>query len=122
MNAKTGGSRRRDTPAASRGRDTLGRDLSCASCGRPQAASELDRLLWCPTCLAEAHARAKLAGRFSGLALAGALAAWIYFVQDPSRLVIGGWIGAVVATLWLGARAGRELFFGVLRFRRRPTR
>lgn len=52
--------------------------------------------------------------------MASALALWILFVQQPSRMLIGGWLGAVLATLWLGGRAGRELAYGILRFRGRP--
>lgn len=84
-------------------------------------ASELDRLLWCEGCVAQARERAKRAGWAAGAVLAGALALWIYLVQQPSRLVIGGWVGAVAAAMWLGAKAARELCFGLLRMRRRPS-
>ena len=33
--------------------------------------------------------------------------------------MIGGWIGAVLATFWLGMRIGRELTYGILRARSR---
>ena len=52
--------------------------------------------------------------------MAAVLAGWIYLVQQPSAMLIGGWVGAVLATFWLGARAGKELWYGVLRFRHRP--
>ena len=106
------------TEAGSGPADAL--DLACTSCGCAKRASELDRLLWCEGCLARARERAKRAGWGAGVVLAGALALWIYLVQQPSRLVIGGWAGAVAATLWLGAKAARELCFGLLRLRGRP--
>ena len=96
-------------------------DLTCTCCGEPRKAADLDRLLWCEECIANARSQAKRFGWRLGGALAAGLAAWIFLVQRPSEIVIGGWIGAVVATLWLGARAGRAIWFGVLRFRaRRP--
>lgn len=97
-------------------------DLACTSCRSAKRASELDRLLWCEGCVAHARERARRIGWAAGVALAGALALWIYLVQQPSRLVIGGWAGAVAAALWLGAKAARELCFGLLRMRRRPAR
>ena len=97
-----------------------GGDLSCARCGRACLAAELDRHLWCEGCIAAVRALANRVGWAFGVVLAAALAAWIYFVQRPSNMLIGGWIGAVLATLWLGSRAGKELCYGVLRFRDRP--
>ena len=95
--------------------------LICSCCGEPREAAELDRLLWCDGCIVRAKAKASRLGWQFGGVLAAALAAWIFLVQRPSDIVIGGWLGAVAATLWLGARAGRELWFGFLRFRaRRP--
>ena len=96
-------------------------ELACSSCREPKQAAELDRLLWCERCIAEARAWANRVGWRCGGTLAAALAAWIFLIQRPSEIVIGGWIGAVVATLWLGARAGRELWFGFLRFRARRS-
>lgn len=77
-------------------------------------------MLWCGSCTAAARATASRTGWLAGVALAGALALWIVLAAQPSRAMLGGWIGAVVATWWLGARIGRELCFGVLRFRGRP--
>lgn len=98
-----------------------GDNLVCASCTAHKEAAELDRLLWCERCIADARASASRVGWGFGSVLAAALAGWIFLVQRPSEIVIGGWIGAVVATLWLGARAGRELWFGFLRFRARRS-
>ena len=95
-------------------------DLICGRCGRASSARVLDRHLWCEDCVAAARGEAGRVGWMCGAVLAALLAAWIYFVQQPSAMLLGGWIGAVLATFWLGARAGRELCYGVLRFRHRP--
>ncbi len=90
-------------------------ELRCACCGAPSQASDLDRLLWCEPCVERASSKARVWGwRFGGL-LALGLALWIYYGQQPSRIVAGGWIGVVVATLWLGSRLGRQVAFGLLR-------
>ncbi|MCY3943969.1 MAG: hypothetical protein OXG18_09445 [Gemmatimonadetes bacterium] len=96
-----------------------GDDLRCTSCGGAQRARDLDRMLWCDGCVALARARARRIGLLSGVVVAAGLASWIYLVQRPSAMLIGGWIGAVLATLWLVARAATELSYGVLRARRR---
>jgi hypothetical protein len=83
--------------------------------------SEMDRLLWCRECREQARARATRWGWMVGLAAAAALALWIWLVVQPSDLVIGGWIGTVVATAWLGAKAARELVYGAMRFGNRPA-
>ncbi len=95
-------------------------DLACARCRRARRARELDRMLWCEACVAEAKARAKRAGWLCGAAAAAGLGGWIHFVQKPSAALLGGWIGVVLAALWLCARAGTELCYGVLRVLRRP--
>ena len=53
--------------------------------------------------------------------MAGGLAAWVHFVQNPSAALLGGWIGIVLAAFWLCARAATELCYGVLRVRHRPA-
>ena len=94
--------------------------LSCGRCRRPFSAPALDRLLWCDECVATARATAGRAGWLAGTALAAAFALWVALVEQPPRIVIGGWVGAILATWWLGGRIGRELCFGLLRFRGRP--
>ena len=66
-----------------------------------------------------ARARAKRVGWRFGGALAVALAAWIFLVLEPTML-IGGWIGVVLATFWLCSRIATEFWYGHLRFRKRP--
>ena len=96
-------------------------DLYCVKCYQVREAEDLDRMLWCEFCLAEARRVASWFGWGLGTVLAAALALWIWLVQQPSDLVIGGWIATVVAALYLGGRVGREVAFGVLRFRNRPN-
>ncbi len=48
------------------------------------------------------------------------LAAWIWFVQKPSDLVLGGWVGIVFAALYLSVRIFREVTYGAMRIRNRP--
>ena len=76
-------------------------------------------MLWCDGCIARARARSKRIGLLSGAVVAAGLASWIYLVLRPSAMLLGGWIGAVLATLWLVARAATELSYGALRVRRR---
>ena len=95
-------------------------ELYCVRCGEGKSAPELDRHLWCDGCVAEARANATRTGFLIGGGLAGALALWIWFVQQPSDLVIGGWIATVVGAFWLGSRIGREVAFGAQRFKHRP--
>jgi len=95
-------------------------DLYCVRCGESRAAAELDRNLWCEPCLDRARRQSQRVGWTVGSALGLVLAAWIWLVQRPSDLVIGGWIATVVAAVYLGSRVGREVAFGVLRFKYRP--
>ena len=94
-------------------------DFACGSCAGTYRARELDRQLWCEECIAAARARGKRVGWWFGGGVAAALAAWIFLVLKPS-ILIGGWIGVVLAAFWLCSRIGAEFWYGVLRFRRRP--
>lgn len=94
-------------------------DVTCVRCLEVRPLDELDRLLWCESCVAEAQARARSWGWIGGAVVAVALAIWIWIEIRPSDLIIGGWIATVVAAFWLGARVARELFFGIMRFRNR---
>jgi len=51
-----------------------------------------------------------------GWVFGAALAAYIWIFVRPSSLVIGGWFGTVAMGVWLGAKACRELAYGVIRF------
>ena len=91
-------------------------DFICASCGQVFRAADLDRVLWCEECIGAARRKAQRIGIWFGIGLAGALAAWVFLVEKPT-IMIGGWIGAILATFWLGMRIGRELSYGILRAR-----
>ncbi len=95
-------------------------ELRCASCGNEGQASSMDRYLWCEGCVAAARRRAIRAGWLAGGVAAAVLAIWIVVVQQPSRMLAGGWVGVVIAAWWLVGRAGREVARGVLRYRGRP--
>lgn len=95
-------------------------DLYCARCQETRSAPELDRNLWCEFCVSEARRVASRVGHTAGALMALGLAAWIWLVQQPSDLVIGGWIATVVAAFWFGSRVSREISFGVQRFKHRP--
>ena len=94
-------------------------DFSCVSCERTCRSTELDRHLWCEECIAAARASAKRVGWKFGGGVAAALAAWIFLIVQPT-ILIGGWIGAVLAAFWLCSRIGTEFWYGHLRFRKRP--
>ncbi len=77
---------------------------------------DLDRLLWCEGCRAAARVRAGNWGWVVGLFLAGFLSVWIWLVVQPT-LLIGAWIGTVVAAFWVGSKAAREVIYGAIRIR-----
>lgn len=81
----------------------------------------MDRLLWCEECQAAARRRSGRWGWGVGVIMAVVLAVWIWLYIQPSDLVIGGWIGTVVAALWIGSRVGREIAYGVMRFNNRKA-
>lgn len=94
-------------------------EVTCVRCLQIRPLDELDRLLWCEACVSRAQERAKSWGWIFGAVVAVGLAIWIWVEIRPSDVIIGGWIATVLAAFWLGARLGRELFFGVMRFRNR---
>jgi len=81
----------------------------------------MDRLLWCEDCRRAARQRAGRWGWGAGGLLALGLALWIWLYIQPSDLVIGGWIATVVAALFIGSRAAREIAYGVMRFSNRTA-
>lgn len=94
--------------------------LQCANCGRLRPRADLDRLLWCEGCIEAGRARAARWGWGIGAVVAILTSGWIWAVVRPSDLVLGGWAACVVGVLWLGARFGREIVFGVYRSRGGP--
>jgi hypothetical protein len=94
-------------------------ELVCVRCREPKEHRDLDRLLWCETCRAEARRRASQWGWLGGTVIAAALALWIWLVIQPSDLVLGGWIATVLAALYLCGRICREIVYGLIRARNR---
>ncbi len=91
--------------------------VTCVRCLQEKDTLEMDRLLWCEGCREGARRRAGRQGWLAGAVVAALLALWIWLVIQPSRLVVGGWIATVVAAFWVGGRIGREVAYGVMRYR-----
>lgn len=96
-------------------------ETTCVRCLEVNARRDLDRLLWCDDCRDAAQHRATSSGWMVGAALAVVLSLWIWFVIQPSDLVIGGWIGSVLAAFYVSARVAREILYGASRFGNRPA-
>ena len=89
---------------------------TCVRCLQEKDLDVMDRLLWCDECREAARRRAGLWGWGVGVVFAALLALWIWLYIKPSDLVLGGWIGTVVAGLWIGGRVAREIAYGVMRY------
>lgn len=100
-------------------RDRFGEEITCLRCLEVKDSAEMDRLLWCRECRAQARARASRRGWSVGLVASALLGVWIWFVVEPSSLVPGGWVATLVAAAWILSRVAREVFFGWERFRNR---
>lgn len=100
-------------------RERYPEQVTCVRCLRVWEVEDLDRLLWCPECREAARRRAGWWGWLLGTVVAGGLATWIWLWVRPSDLILGGWIATVAGAWWLSARAGREICYGVTRFRNR---
>lgn len=92
-------------------------DLTCVRCLLPRQHVELDRMLWCRECREAAQARAMDRGWWVGGAVAAVLAAYIWIGIEPSRGLLGAWIGVTLAAFYLASRVGKELFYGFERIR-----
>jgi hypothetical protein len=98
-------------------RDRYPPEVTCVRCLEVRDLMELDRLLWCDGCRARARERASWWGWLGGLALGAAVAVYIWGFIRPTDLVIGGWVGTVVAAVWIGSKISREIVYGAMRFR-----
>jgi hypothetical protein len=94
---------------------------TCVRCLEEKDVEEMDRLLWCQSCRETARERAGVWGWVAGSILAATLALWIWIVIQPSHLILPGWVATVVAALWIGSRAAREIAYGVFRFTNRKA-
>ena len=76
---------------------------------------DLDRLLWCEGCRDAVRARATSRSWLAGLVVAVVLSLWIWFYIQPSDLVIGGWVGTVLAAFYVSSRVVREVLYTAAR-------
>ncbi|GMR14278.1 MAG: hypothetical protein BMS9Abin29_2523 [Gemmatimonadota bacterium] len=67
-----------------------------------------------------ARLRAGNWGWVVGMALTVLLSAWIWLVVQPT-LLIGAWIGTVVAAFWVASKAAREVIYGAMRIQNAPA-
>lgn len=99
-------------------RDRFPEDVTCVRCLEVKPVQELDRLLWCEDCRGVARRRAGVRGWIAGVVLAAFLALYIWFgIQPDLSLIPEVWIALLAASLYLGGRAARELFYGYDRIR-----
>jgi uncharacterized protein (DUF2062 family) len=96
-------------------------DAKCRRCLQAKPRYDLDRLLWCDACKEKAQARAVSQSWYVGLGVAAVLALWIWLYIQPSNLVIGGWIGTVIAAFYVTSRVAREILYAIERMRSLPT-
>lgn len=94
---------------------------TCVRCLEAKDLMELDRLLWCEECRWAARERAAWWGWAQGLAFGALVAAYVFLVVRPTDLIMSAWIATVVAAVWIGARIGREIAYGVMRFVNTPA-
>ena len=97
-------------------RDRYPDEVTCVRCLEVYDQPMLDRLLWCEKCRLRARTRASWLGWLGGLAFAGACGLYVWFVIVPTDLVIGGWLGTLVAAAWIGQKVAREMIYGGMRF------
>jgi hypothetical protein len=93
--------------------------VACVRCLELKPFPDLDRMLWCEDCLKAVHARVTRRGWLLGLIPAVILSLWIWLYIQPSDLVIGGWIGTVLAAFYVSARVAREVLYAAARVGRR---
>jgi hypothetical protein len=98
-------------------RDRYPDEVTCVRCLVVKDQMELDRLLWCVDCRRRARERASWWGWAGGLAFGLCVGLYVWFVIEPTDLVIGGWLATLVAAVWIGQKVARELFYGGMRFR-----
>ncbi len=78
-------------------------------------------MLWCDACAEAVSKRATSRGWMIGLATTVILTLWIWLFVQPSNLVIGGWVGTVLAAFYVTARVAREVLLAAARIRNRPA-
>ncbi len=96
-------------------RDRYPDEVTCVRCLEVYDQMLLDRLLWCDGCRARARNRAGWWGWGGGLAFGMGVAAYVWLIVHPTDLVLGGWVGTVVAAIWIGQKIAHEISYGVMR-------
>lgn len=97
-------------------RDRYPEEVTCVRCLELRDVMELDRLLWCERCRRVARERAGWWGWIGGILFGAVLSLYIWLVIRPV-LLIGGWVGTVLAATWLGQKVAREFAYGIMRVR-----
>ena len=97
-------------------RDRYPAEVTCVRCLEVHDQAVLDRMLWCRDCRLRARNRASWYGWLGGLGFGALCAAYVWFVVEPSELVVGGWLATLVAAVWIGQKVAREMVYGVMRF------
>ena len=100
-------------------RDRYPEEVTCIRCLEVYDVMYLDRLLWCEKCRREARERAAWWGWLGGILFGAGVALYIWFGIRPSDLLVGAWLGTIVASVWLGQKVAREFAYGVMRFQNR---
>lgn len=98
-------------------RDPGGEEVACTRCGQLYDPVALDRLLWCEECRVAGRNQAGWWGWVIGVGFGGLVALYVFLVIRPTSLVFGGWIATLLAAVWIGAKLGREIVYGILRHR-----
>lgn len=98
-------------------RDRYPDEVTCVRCLEVYDQAYLDRLLWCDRCRERARERAAWWGWLGGILFGIAVALYVWIAVRPSDLLIGGWFGTVIAATWIGSKIGREIAYGVMRYK-----
>jgi hypothetical protein len=98
-------------------RDRYPDEVTCVRCLEVYDQTLLDRMLWCSDCRRRARNRAAWWGWVGGLAFGAAVGMYVWFVIQPTDLVIGGWLGTGVAAIWIGQKVAREIMYGAMRLK-----
>ena len=98
-------------------RDRYPDEVTCVRCLEVHDQMYLDRLLWCDGCRRRARNRAAWWGWLGGLGFGAAVGMYVWFVIQPTDLVIGGWLGTGVAAIWIGQKIAREMVYGAMRLK-----
>jgi hypothetical protein len=98
-------------------RDSFTDGVPCVRCQVMIERVDLDRILWCEDCVEFARRKALGLGRWVGGMVAALLAAYIWWVIDPSPQWMGVWVGLILASFYLAGRLAREVLYGIERIR-----